>query len=405
MKKKYLKLMCLTLAIIMVFVAIPVWAVGDQTLGDRTPNVDGFTPMSEQDRAIVEDLISELAFLKMDMYDLLQKIPEISAVDYVKGTRIQALTTDAAILAEYQNITDSKEARRAQLRALGAVPTSEMLGELKITDNSFISELVADVSNDIYDFAPFWMLIPDFAAFEAMFGNAWEMWGISTRVNTANGSFDTYEIVLQEWVLNRSIRNTGTPGNTNVNIYSNSNRFGLSMLQIGTELVVGSAVTAAGGAVGGPAGARAASILFPFLWNAVRNSIPIVNNAADLYYIQGRTVGTVRFVYVRPVGTTAWGGIRNALNVATARQTHTLQWAYIRNGQVRFDEDRWSFDRTIVPSDFSFRLTNAINAFRINSSTHSVITHYTIDFTHPLTGRFRTVTVPVFHTTNQNGLF
>lgn len=65
---------------------------------------------------------------------------------------------------------------------LGAVPTQEMLAELIIDEAISINGV----------------LIDDFAEFEVIYSEAYDLWGIYQEVNNSSGTYSTYELMIQD---------------------------------------------------------------------------------------------------------------------------------------------------------------------------------------------------------------
>jgi len=88
---------------------------------------------------------------------------------------------------EVSQIEAAIQQKRILLSEMGAVPEKNLLEKLPIVD---------DARNGTQSRG---VLINDFAAFEKMYGSAYYLWGTWQTVNTANGSFDTYTIRVEEY--------------------------------------------------------------------------------------------------------------------------------------------------------------------------------------------------------------
>lgn len=127
---------------------------------DDVTNSDMVVVPSEREQAI-EDLIEQRGELKAALH-----------------------TTDESS-ERYNDIMEQLSENQSALDELSAVPSMEMLSQLKID----VPDTMVASSNPLID---------DFEDFYTTFGTAYDIYGLSNTINASYGSYDVYEIILQD---------------------------------------------------------------------------------------------------------------------------------------------------------------------------------------------------------------
>lgn len=268
----------------------------------------------------------------------------------------------------YESVLSDIETVRSELIELGAKPSAETLETFKFSEPISIQGV----------------LIDDFESFENTFDGAFDLWGVSQTVTASYGTYNTYDIIIQDYpnntILTTSISQNGSAG---YDLYASNPSL--------VDVMVG----------------RLDDILFETIKKSFVNNIPVistlyrgarmlrsvqsvtdeitpnapvsVNGLSQMYKILCTATSSVHYIYVRPSGGT-WQHTYST-NTVYLNEQHIWAMSFATgNGRTETYPGTEDYSTTLTPSEWSLRLTNAITAYRNNKSLyHDVINEYSFN--------------------------
>lgn len=219
------------------------------------------------------------------------------------------------------------------------------------------------------------VLIDDFSDFEDTFGEAFDLWGISQTVNAPYGTYETYDILIQDRVGNEILSTHAAQGG----------REGWDLFAAGSSVadliedeinnaVIDRMVTHA----------ITGSLCDEFLtgaYSVFKSILSIVGgiDPDEPITVQGNTksyiiycdiVPTIHFVFVRDTASKPWQHSLTT-NTAAVLEKHDIYIVVAQNGRpYAIDDEEIVYDKTLFPDEYGCRLTNAIQAYRYDKALY-----------------------------------
>ena len=267
-----------------------------------------------------------------------------------------------AILSEIDNV-------RAELISLGAKPSTETLENFKFSEPISVQGI----------------LIDDFASFENTFEGAFDLWGISQTVEASYGTYETYDIVIQDYpgnaILSTHIRQNGVAG---YDIYAeNSSVSDVVYGEVGSimfEKIAELVVDEVPGLRTIYNGAQILGSLQSISDGITANDAITGDGLGQSYRINCTATSTVHFIYVRPIGVSSWQHTYSANTIYLDEWHNWAMTISIGNGRTKTNTGSKDYSTNLYPNRWSYRLTDAITAYRNNRSLyHNVYDEYTVN--------------------------
>lgn len=333
----------------------------------------GLMPISACDISLSDELSIEYQYTDEQerIFECIEELGRLKAKAASVKEYLMSIGTDESLVCRvdsYSDIADEIREIREELVELGAKPSEEMLSMLELSDPISVNGV----------------LIDDFEDFEYTFGEAYELWGVPLTVNASYGTFNTYEVLIQDYEgsdkLSTSVYQNGSLG---YDIYSQKS----------------SVASNAVGAIG--------EILFEKLYDTITNSLTEVdllfkgaqilnsilsvdssinsncmitdNGLGHTYRIYCSAEPTVHFVYVQDADTKKWHHTLTT-NRVSIDETHYFYISLsVGNGNLDHVSGEKDYSTMLVNDRYAYRVTDAITAFRNGLPRFDiVITSYSV---------------------------
>lgn len=253
-----------------------------------------------------------------------------------------------------------------QLKMLGAVPTQEMLAELIIDEAISINGV----------------LIDDFAEFEVIYSEAYDLWGIYQEVNNSSGTYSTYELMIQDaypgGMLSTQLTQSGAAGfeifiekSTAVQMLAKnfSDVVFERLVHVNTSTSHQEYITGENSFF---------KAMIGFADDITTGEASFASGNTQSHHIFCDIAPTVRYIYVKAPHTSSWQHTLTTNSIFIA-ETHDWYYVIANHGVCEPHSGNESSVNTEFPDDFQSRLTQAISAHRNNSSpAQNYIESYTV---------------------------
>lgn len=263
---------------------------------------------------------------------------------------------------EYQLLQEEYHAKKEELSNLGADPDEDILKQAVVEAFRESDTYALDPDMEAY-----------FADLVSTFQEAFDIWGISQVITASYGTYETYELVIQDTDGgNRLFRQiVGSNGENLIKVFpSSSINYGQSATDAVVDAVCSLLVEGMVLAVTGSALATSGVMLFAGVTVSYltgiqdqinSGSISVSNNLENQYYVGCYANTTMRMVYVRESGTTQWYHC-HTVNSAYIRTTHIYR--YVTKGNNIETMPAKEYNGTVYAERFGFRHTDAITNYR-----------------------------------------
>lgn len=297
-----------------------------------------------------------------------EKIDEL-ALAKAAANQYASMYSDSKYDDQYAALLKQIEALRAELDALGAVPSEDIINELLFQNTMSVNGSV----------------IRDFSDFESMFGKVYDIYGITKTVCTDYDTFYCYDVVIQDYTgkqsLASSISQSGSSGydlyaaNSSVVNFIGDDVGNLFFDQTFENTTEGSTLKK---------WSSAAKTAFPSILG-----IPDSTAAADAVTQSGTSQSyrifcdlfpTVHMIFVRNSTSSPWIHTYTTNSVSVV-ETHTWYMAVcIGGGKGESYSGSKSFKHVLTTENWEERYTPAISAYRENLHKihQNMVTSYTV---------------------------
>lgn len=321
---------------------------------DDVTNSDMVVVPSEREQAI-EDLIEQRGELKAALH-----------------------TTDESS-ERYNDIMEQLSENQSALDELSAVPSMEMLSQLKID----VPDTMVASSNPLID---------DFEDFYTTFGTAYDIYGLSNTINASYGSYDVYEIILQDNPNGNRLTSQITKnkddmvkvlpsGNMSIDELVQSEILKSTLSFMVDEIVSSSNNALVEGTY------KVASFVIGVAHNVKEklegSQILDDNSTETTYHVFSGVNATMRFIYVKNTASNTWQHCHtvNEVHVSDTHVLRSLLYQPVESGPNKYVTTMIDKSYSKKIDRFAYRYTDAISNYRSTSSsiTYNVIdTHYVV---------------------------
>lgn len=333
----------------------------------------GLMPISASDISLSDELSIEYQYTDEQerIFERIEELGRLKAKAAAVKEYLMSIGSDESLvyrIDSYSDIADEIQEIRDELIELGAKPSTEMLSMLELSEPISVNGV----------------LIDDFEDFEYTFGEAYELWGVPLTVNASYGTFNTYEVLIQDYdgndKLSTSVYQNGSLG---YDIYSQkssvaSNAVG-AIGEILFEKVYDSITNALAETSLVFKGAQLLSSILS-VNSSINSSYTITNNGlGQAYRIYCSAEPTVHFVYVQDADTKKWHHTLTT-NRVSIDETHYFYISLsVGNGNLDHVSGEKDYSTMLVSDRYAYRVTDAITAFRNGLSRFdNVITSYSV---------------------------
>ncbi len=259
----------------------------------------------------------------------------------------------------YEELKSNAENIRNELIAMGAKPSEEELMSLEFAEPMTVNGV----------------LIEDFAEFEAVFGDLYDLWGVSQTVNASYGTYYTYDVIIQDKTGGENLAShISQNGSAGWQIFTEDSSVA-GILADNLETAVFERIVEYGieGAKYSNPLSKAYTLVKAVisLFSDIDSSEPItMSGTSKSYIIFCDIVQSVHFVYVRDSSSSAWQHTLTT-NTANVKETHDIYIIISQKGSPHIvSNEDVVYDKTLYPENYVYRLTNAIKTYRNGKSIY-----------------------------------